>query len=122
MLIPPFCVLTFLSFGSGDIIMETPLLVFVIILIVVTVNPLYADDDSRYGRYRQEGEWKEEYRDGPCEVKMESKPGESKREIKCKDGIGASWHGEWKKEFTDGRCKIKQEAKIDEFKEEVKCD
>jgi hypothetical protein len=122
MLIPPFCVLTFLSFGSEDIIMKTPLLVIVIILIIVTVNPLYADDDSRYDRYWQGGEWKEEYRDSPCEVKMESKPGESKREIKCKDGIGASWYGEWKKEFTDGRCKIKQEAKIDEFKEEVKCD
>lgn len=53
---------------------------------------------------------------------MESKPGESKREIKYKDGIGASWHSEWKKEFTDGRCKIKQEAKSDKFKEEVKCD
>jgi hypothetical protein len=115
MLIPPFCVLTFLSFGSGHIIMKTPLLVIVISFIIVMVNPLYADYDSRYDRYRQGGEWKEEYRDGPCEVKMESKPHEFKREIKCKDGIGANWHGEWKKEFTDGRCKIKQGDGKDSF-------
>jgi hypothetical protein len=54
-------------------------------------------------------------------VKLESKRGEFKREIKCKDGVGASWHGEWKKEFWDGPCKVKVEAKRDEYKEEVKC-
>jgi hypothetical protein len=67
------------------------------------------------------GEWKEEFWDSPCEVKLESKRGEFKREIKCKDGVGASWHGEWKKEFWDGPCKVKVEAKRDEYKEEVKC-
>lgn len=67
------------------------------------------------------GQWKEDFWDGPCEVKIESKRGEFKREIKCKDGIGATWQGEWKTEFRDGPCLIKQEAKRDEFKEEVKC-
>jgi hypothetical protein len=68
------------------------------------------------------GEWKEEFWDGPCEVKLESKRGEFKREIKCKDGVGARWHGEWKEEFWDGPCQVKLEAKRDEYKEEVKCD
>ncbi len=80
------------------------------------------DDGHRYKKRWWEGEWKEEFWDGPCEVKIESKRGEFKREIKCKDGVGAQWDGEWKKEFRDGPCKVKQEAKHDEFKEEVKCD
>jgi hypothetical protein len=68
------------------------------------------------------GEWKDEFRDEPCQVKVEAKPREFKREIKCKDGVGAHWHGEWKKEFWDGPCQVKIEAKRDEYKEEVKCD
>jgi hypothetical protein len=55
-------------------------------------------------------------------VKTESKREEFKREIKCKDGVGARWHGEWKKEYWDGSCKVKLEAKRDEFKEEVICE
>jgi hypothetical protein len=55
-------------------------------------------------------------------VKSESNRGEFKREIKCKDGIGAGWHGEWKAEFWDGPCLVKQDVKRDEFKEEVKCE
>lgn len=80
------------------------------------------DKDYRRAKRWSEREWKEEYRNGACEVKRESKPGEFKREIKCKDGIGARWRGEWKREFRDGRCLVKQEAKRDEFKEEVKCE
>lgn len=84
----------------------------------------FAGDDgrSRDGKRWWRGEWKEEFWDGPCEVKIESKRGEFKREIKCKDGVGAQWRGEWKKEFRDGPCLVKQEAKRDEFKEEVKCE
>lgn len=48
--------------------------------------------------------------------------GEFKREVKCKDGVGASWHGEWKEEHRDGPCKVKLEATREEFKEEVKCE
>ena len=66
--------------------------------------------------------WKDEFRDGPCQVKREAKRGEFKREIKCQDGIGARWHGEWKQEFWDGPCQVKVEATRDEYKEEVKCD
>lgn len=55
-------------------------------------------------------------------MKTESKPGEYKREIKCNDGVGATWRGQWKTEFRDGLCLIKQEAKRDEFKEEIKCE
>jgi hypothetical protein len=84
----------------------------------------FAADDtrSRDGKRWWRGEWKEESWDGPCEVKIESKRGEFKREIKCKDGVGAHWRGEWKTEFRDGACLVKQEAKREEFKEEVKCE
>ena len=35
------------------------------------------------------GEWKDEFRDGPCQVKREAKRPEFTREITCKDGVGA---------------------------------
>ena len=84
----------------------------------------HADDDMRPrdGKRWWRGELKEEFWDGPCEVKIESKRGQFKREIKCKDGVGAQWRGEWKTELRDGPCLVKQEAKHDEFKEEVKCE
>lgn len=83
-----------------------------------------ADDDGRRRDDRRWGEeeWEEIFRDGPCEVKIESKRGEYKREVKCRDGVGAWWDGEWKRSFRDGPCRVEQEAKQDEFKEEVKCD
>ena len=81
----------------------------------------HRSDEHGQGRWWH-GEWREEFWDGPCEVKLESKHGEFKREVKCKDGAGASWHGEWKKEFRDGPCLVKVEAKRDEYKEEVKCE
>jgi hypothetical protein len=83
----------------------------------------FADDDMRPwdGKRWWRGELREDFWGGPCEVKIESKRGEFKREIKCKDGVGAQWRGEWKAEFRDGPCLIKQKAKRDEFKEEVKC-
>ena len=79
------------------------------------------DRTSGHGRWWR-GEWKEEFWNGPCEVKLESKRGEFKREIKCKDGVGARWREEGKREFRDGPCTVKVEAKHDEYKEEVKCD
>lgn len=104
--------------------MKTSPLTILLALILGAHNAVLADDDDR--RYAKKrwwgGEWKEEFWDGPCEVKIESKRGEFKREIKCKDGVGARWGGEWKKEYEDGPCKVKQEAKRDEFKEEVKCE
>lgn len=70
--------------------------------------------------------WRDSLRDpywqNPCEIKLESKPGEFKREIKCKNGRGATWRGEWQEEFRDGPCKVKLEARRETFKEEVKCD
>lgn len=92
-------------------------------LLACQTNAFAGDDrHSPDGKRWWRGEWKEQSWDGPCEVKIESKRGEFKREIKCKDGIGAQWRGEWKKEFRDGSCVIKQDVKRDEFKEEVKCD
>lgn len=110
------------TFGAK--VMKTLLFTILLGLIFGSHNAVFADDDDyrRYQKYWRESEWKEEFRDGPCEVKIESKHGEFKREIKCKDGIGARWSGEWKKEFQDGPCRVKQEAKRDEFKEEVKCE
>jgi hypothetical protein len=104
--------------------MKTQLLTILLVLILCPHSAVLADDSDRPRDKKRwwGGEWKEEFWDGPCEVKIESKRGEFKREIKCKDGVGARWGGEWKKEFKDGPCKVKQEAKRDEFKEEVKCE
>jgi hypothetical protein len=77
-----------------------------------------AGDRGRWWR----GEWKEEFWNGPCEVKLESRRGEFKREIKCKDGVGARWRDRGKREFRDGPCMVKIDAKQDEYKEEVTCD
>ena len=89
-----------------------------------SASAVHAGEDFRSPESRRwwRGEWKDEFRDGPCKVKTESKHGEYKREIKCKEGVGAQWRGEWKTEFRDGPCLVKQEAKRDEFKEEVKCE
>lgn len=67
-------------------------------------------------------ESQEEFWEGYCRVKTESKAHEFKREIKCKNGVGASWGGEWKQEFRDGACKVTIDAKRDEYKEVIKCD
>jgi hypothetical protein len=93
-------------------------LLVLVAVVVGDVGSALGDDGRRWWR----GDWKEEFWDGPCEVKIESKRGEFKREVKCPDGVGAGWRGEWKKEFRDGPCLVKQEAKRDEYKEEVKCD
>lgn len=101
-----------------------PILGVLMLVGIAMVGPALGHDwkdASGQGRWWR-GEWKEEFWDGPCEVKLESKHREFKREIKCKDGLGARWHGEWKKEFWDGPCKVKIEAKRDEYKEEVKCE
>jgi hypothetical protein len=83
-------------------------------------------DDRRSGP-RGDGQWwrgdcREDYWNGPCEVKLESRRGEFKREIKCPNGVGARWRESGKREFRDGPCLVKIEAKRDEYKEEVKCD
>lgn len=77
-------------------------------------------DDSMRRWWREE--WRDDYWNRPCEVKLESKRGEFKRETKCQDGIGADWRGEWKEEFRDGPCLVKIEATREVFKEEVKCE
>jgi hypothetical protein len=78
--------------------------------------------DSHRGRRWWSGSCHDQLLGGPCEVKLESKPGEYKREVKCKDGVGAFWErGEWKDEYEDGRCKVKVEAKRDELKEQIVC-
>jgi hypothetical protein len=92
---------------------------------IACVTPALADDrrgdPGGHGRWWR-GEWKEEFWNGPCESKLESKRGEFKREIKCKDGVGARGRDEVKREFRDGSCIVKVETKRDEYKEEVKCD
>jgi len=101
-----------------------PLVGILMVIGISIVRPALGDGwmgESGQGRWWH-GEWKDESRDGPCQVKREAKRGEFKREIKCKDGVGARWHGEWKQEFRDGPCQVKVEAKRDEYKEEVKCD
>jgi hypothetical protein len=101
-----------------------PILGVLLVVGICLVRPVFSEDwmhKSGQGRWWR-GEWKEEFWDGPCEVKREAKRNEFKTEVKCKDGVGARWHGEWKTEFRDGPCKVKVEAKRDEYKEEVKCE
>ena len=95
-----------------------------VVLLLLCQAVAYASDDMRPrdGKRWWRGEMRSDFWADPCEVKVESKRGEFKREIKCKDGVGAPWRGEWKSEFRDGPCFIKQEAKREEFKEEVKCE
>jgi hypothetical protein len=92
---------------------------------VACVSPAPGDDrrggSAGRGPWWQ-GDWREDYWNGPCEVKLESKRGEFKREIKCPNGAGARWRDRGTREFRDGRCLVKIEAKRDEYKEEVKCD
>ncbi|CAI8858232.1 Ig-like domain-containing protein [Pseudomonas jessenii] len=86
------------------------------------VMSMPASADYRRGGH-EGGEWKDEYRDGPCKVKIESKDDQYKEEVKCPDGRGANWRrGEWKDEYWERGCKVKIEAKRDEYKKEVKCD
>jgi hypothetical protein len=70
-------------------------------------------DERGHGRWWR-GEWKDEFWNGPCQVKRKAKRREFKREITCKNGVGARWHGAWKQEFWDGPCQVKVEAKRDE--------
>ncbi len=98
----------------------------VAMIVGITWVTLASGDDRRSGpggdtRWWR-GEWKEEFWNGPCKVKLEAKRGEFKQEIKCKDGVGARWCEAGKREFRDGPCTVKVEAKRDEYKEEVKCD
>lgn len=79
------------------------------------------DKASRDARRWWQGDWQEQYREGLCDVKVDSRRGVYKREIRCKDGVGASWSGEGIKEFRDGSCTVLQEAKKETFKETVKC-
>jgi len=66
---------------------------FAMIVGIACVTPAPGDDrrggpggNERWWR----GEWKEEFWNGPCEVKLESKHGEFKREIKKRMGDVAS--------------------------------
>ena len=86
----------------------------------VMLTPASAD---HWQGVRDGDEWKDEYRDGPCKVKIESKNNEYKEEVKCPNGRGANWRrGEWKDEFREHGCKVRIDAKPDEYKKEVKCD
>lgn len=71
--------------------MRTRSILGVLMVVGITIVwPALGDDwkdTSGQGRWWR-GEWKEEFWDGPCEVKREAKRGEFKREIKCKDGAG----------------------------------
>jgi hypothetical protein len=92
-------------------------------MMTLVVHASLAIADDRPGKRWWRGEWDDGFWSGePCAVKVESKRGEFKREIKCPNGVGATWRGQWKTEYRDGPCLVKQEAKRDEFKEEVKCE
>jgi hypothetical protein len=109
------------SSPTGDTMRIQLVLATMLVIAIGIARPSLGDDDDD-GNGGWGGESQEEYWEGPCKVKVESKPGEFKKEIKCEDGVGASWSGEWKKEYRDGSCQVKEEAKHDEYKKEVKCE
>lgn len=95
--------------------MKTPSLLGIwLVAGVAGILPAQGDD------WRDER--REEFRDGPCRVKRETKRDGFEEEITCKDGVGARWRGEWKQEYWDGPCHVKIDAKRDEYKKEVKCE
>jgi hypothetical protein len=98
------------------------ILAVVLLSFISALQPALADNNDDTKRRWWRNNWREDYWARPCEVKLESKRGEFKTEVKCKDGVGASWHGEWKEEFWDGPCKVKLEASCEEFRKEVKCE
>lgn len=92
-------------------------------LVLAITAPAGASDRRRSDERWWLGACHEQLLGGPCEVKLEAKRGEYKREIKCLGGEGADWErGEWKEEYRDGSCLVKIEAKHDQYKEEIKCD
>jgi hypothetical protein len=99
--------------------MRTSVLATLLTLTVVTIAQSATADETQRRWWRRE--WREPYWAMPCEIKLEAKRGELKREVKCVNGVGASWRGEWKEEFRDGDCLVKLEATREVFKEEVKC-
>lgn len=82
------------------------------------MSPTFATSGDDYGYWERS---KQEYWDGPCLIKIESKPFEYKKEVKCEDGFSPVADAPWKEEYQDGECKVKREAKYDKFKEEIKC-
>ncbi|HEX4855828.1 MAG TPA: hypothetical protein VFV28_03405 [Limnobacter sp.] len=88
------------------------------VAVALTFPALAVAGGDYYGNWRQ---GKQEYWNGPCLVKIESKRDEYKKEVKCEDGYSPVADAPWKEEFRDGNCKVKREAKYDEYKEEIKC-
>lgn len=92
------------------------------LLLCLTVPSLAQADDRDYPRgYRHgDGEYKEKFRSGGCEVEREHKrDGEYKEERKCKGGPRGY---EQKQKYREGSCLIEREWKRDgEFEEKIEC-
>lgn len=117
--------------------MVSRIFVFLLLAVSVGVSTAAPARDKRMsdGTSWRQGDWKDKYWEGPCNVKIEYSRDEFRRNLKCEGGMlvvspndrptipaGASWRGEWEREFRDGPCLIKQEAKGDQFEEEVRCE
>ncbi len=86
----------------------------------------WRDESGNGGRHRDGREYKQEYWDGNCKVKRESKKdGEYKEERECKSSRRHAAGGErreFKEEYRDGACKVEREFKKDgEYKEKREC-
>jgi surface antigen len=98
-----------------------PLVLVLALLLALDAAVAAADDGGRHGRQREFAERKEEFRDGPCKVKLEwKKNGDYLEERDC-DGLGDRYP-ERKERFHERGCKIEREWKKDgDYKEERKC-
>jgi hypothetical protein len=88
---------------------------------------VHRDEDYRDHRPNREGEYKEQYWEGPCKVEREQKrDGSYKEERECK-GVGEGRYrhprGDYEEKYQDGPCKIEREWKRDgTYKEKIDCE
>ncbi|MCY1270681.1 hypothetical protein D9M68_440210 [compost metagenome] len=73
-------------------------------------------------RDRGDGNWVDEYRDGPCRVKEFSDHGYYRKVVRCPNGRGKTWRrGEWERSFRDGPCRVRIEASREVYRKEKTC-
>jgi hypothetical protein len=87
---------------------------------------VHGDKDDRDHRPYRQGEYKEQYRDGPCTIEREEKrDGSYKEERECKgvrEGPYRHPRGDHEEKYQDGPCKIEREWKRDgTYKEKIDC-
>lgn len=91
-------------------------------LVLAAVGTTAGDALADHRRDRGDGDWADEYRDGPCRVREVSDDGYYRKVIKCPHGRGKTWRrGEWHRDFRDGPCRVSIDASREVYRKEVRC-